>query len=478
MMKKTAIFALAGMLMSFPVYAGTMKVSSNWVSMREAADTEAKLVRVLYKEHKVKTVDGTETEVNGDKWVQVEDKDGTRGWIRSARLEAVSETAEAAKSTEEPIENVAISAMNKAEAAVTAQTETQKEEPKQEAPALEVSKQETSANQPKRLVLKQTPNETGAAANEAKKQEEKEAADKAIIEHVVKSLMPVKEKEKSVAEPAKTANAVEDEVITRNEEFKKAVAANKKDNSKAKVEDSEPTAKINKPTSVSNMVFVEGEGLHSVKIALKDLNRITCASKIGDPIYSKDKQIEIVRGGEKDLFVKISPIQTTYNGKTETTFNTFPREVFIECSGRVYNLVLLPEDELPTQTIAFRSAINDVKQAKEFERASPYEIMISDLIKSAYIEQVPSGFSVENGSLAYQFKEMDMRLRYVYRGYDYIVEDWELTSKMDGVVEIEENIFVPILKNPRAITLTVPRLARGETSRLLAVRAADGTVGR
>lgn len=121
------------------------------------------------------------------------------------------------------------------------------------------------------------------------------------------------------------------------------------------------------PDALANIVFVEGEGLHRVEIALKDLNRITCPGKIGDPIYSKDKQIEIVRGGEKDLFVKISPVQTTYNGETKIVFNDFPREVFVECAGNVYNLSLIPK-EITSQTMAIKTPIEDIFKAKSFEQ--------------------------------------------------------------------------------------------------------------
>lgn len=235
---------------------------------------------------------------------------------------------------------------------------------------------------------------------------------------------------------------------------------------------SKKTVEAKLPDTESNLVFVEGEGLHRVEISLKNLNRITCPGKIGDPIYSKDKQIEIVRGGEKDLFVKISPVQTTYNGETKVVFNDFPREVFVECSGNVYNLSLIPQD-ITSRTVVIKTPIEDIFKAKNFEQASDYEELISNLIKYAYVEQTPDGYSAEKGSIKYRFKEMDMRLRYVYKGHHYIVEDWEITSKLSDTIELEESLFVPVLKNPRAITIIIPRIAHNEKTRLLAVRLAS-----
>ncbi len=99
--------------------------------------------------------------------------------------------------------------------------------------------------------------------------------------------------------------------------------------------------------------------------------------------------------------------------------------------------------------------------------------MVSDIFKNVYQEMIPEGYAVKKGSLKYEFQEMDMRLRYVYTGHDYVVEDWEIKSKVPYTVELEENMFVPVLKNPRAISLTVPRLSENEKGRLLVIRAAS-----
>lgn len=221
----------------------------------------------------------------------------------------------------------------------------------------------------------------------------------------------------------------------------------------------------------SNIVLISGEGLHRVEVSLKDLNRITCNGNISDPIYSKDKEIEIQRGGKKDLFVKISPVKITQGGMTEVRYNDFPRELYVECNNMVYNLSLLPKEELASQTIVFKSPLSDTNKAMNYEKSTAYETMISDIFKSVYMEQIPEGYSVKKGTLKYEFDEIDMRLRYIYTGHSYIVEDWEIKSNVDKTVELEENVFVPVLKNPRAISLTVPRISKNEKGRLLVVRA-------
>lgn len=223
----------------------------------------------------------------------------------------------------------------------------------------------------------------------------------------------------------------------------------------------------------SNITMVSGEGLHRIEISLKDLNRITCNGSMSDPVYSKDKEIEIVRGGKKDLFVKISPVKITQGGMTEVRYNTFPRELYVECDSIVYNLSLLPKEDKPSQTIVFKTPYDDSKKAMSYEQSSDYETMVSDIFKNVYQEMIPEGYSVKKGSLKYEFQEIDMRLRYVYTGHDYVVEDWEIKSKVPHIVELEENMFVPVLKNPRAISLTVPRLSENERGRLLVIRLAS-----
>lgn len=223
----------------------------------------------------------------------------------------------------------------------------------------------------------------------------------------------------------------------------------------------------------SNIVMVSGEGLHRVEISLKDLNRITCNGSMSDPIYSKDKEMEIVRGGKKDLFVKISPVKITQGGMTEVRYNTFPRELYVECDNIVYNLSLLPKEDKPSQTIVFKTPYADSRKAMNYEQSTAYETMVSDIFKNVYQEMIPEGYAVKKGSLKYEFQEMDMRLRYVYTGHDYVVEDWEIKSKVPYTVELEENMFVPVLKNPRAISLTIPRLSENEKGRLLVIRAAS-----
>ena len=221
----------------------------------------------------------------------------------------------------------------------------------------------------------------------------------------------------------------------------------------------------------SNTTVVSDNTLHRVNISLKNLNRLSCGSKISDPIYSKDKEFEVVRGGDKDLFLKISPIKTTTaDGVTEIKFNTFERELFVECLGKIYNFTFIPVDNLPTQTIIIEATFQEIEKARNTERISDYEELIYSLVKHAYLEQIPTGYKMSKGNLAYQFKELEIKLRYVYKGYDYVVEDWEIKSVSPQVIDLDESSFIPYIKSARAVTFVAPRLSKNEKTRMLVVR--------
>jgi len=218
------------------------------------------------------------------------------------------------------------------------------------------------------------------------------------------------------------------------------------------------------------VVISNKDKLHRINISLKNLNRLTCGAKISDPIYSKDKEFEIVRGGDKDLFIKISPVRIVTNGVVEIKFNTFERELFVECLGNIYNFTLIPIDNLPTQTIVIKSIFHEIQQARNIERISDYEELLYKLIQNAYLEQIPTGYQMKKGNLAYEFEELEMKLRYVYKGYDYIVEDWEIISRSASVIELDESSFIPYIKSARAVTFVSPRLVKNDKTRMLVVR--------
>ena len=82
-----------------------------------------------------------------------------------------------------------------------------------------------------------------------------------------------------------------------------------------------------------------------VDVSKTDVNRIVCENgEIGKIVYSKDKELTIQKDGE-NAFVKLSPVTTRSNGIiVDTIVNDFIRDVYVECSKKIYSLNLTPKD--------------------------------------------------------------------------------------------------------------------------------------
>lgn len=216
----------------------------------------------------------------------------------------------------------------------------------------------------------------------------------------------------------------------------------------------------------NNITVVKNtDGYVFVDISLKDISRIQCAEEIKSTVYSKEKSIEIKTSG-RSAFVKILPKKD--NIKQTLIYEDIPREVFIECGGEVYSLVLVPKD-IPSQTIVLYSSLPDVKKARAFETSNPYEITITDLIKAAYTEIPPDGYRVKHMRFVKNFKELELVTVLSYEGFNMEVVSYLITAKSD--IELDEKTFLNVLdKNTLAIAILKPVLKSGETTRMFVVR--------
>lgn len=214
----------------------------------------------------------------------------------------------------------------------------------------------------------------------------------------------------------------------------------------------------------SDIQVVEGDGYHYVEISLIDVNRVVCSSEITGVVYSKEKSIEVKRKGN-NAWVKILPTKTG----EKIDYPSYPRELYVECSGKVFSLVLLPKKR-PATTIVLKVPYEDREKAREFERQPrSYERLLLSLIEHAYREVPPPGYVVrEVNESVKEFQEVNLSLLRRYEGDRYLVEEYLVEAKKD--VELDEGSFVPYLRYPLALTLVKPSLRKGESTRLLVVR--------
>lgn len=483
-MKKIIISSLAFSLMPLYASAEPLTVNIDFLNVRADNDNNAKVVKVLKKGD---VVDGNPEEIKLG-FIKVKLSTGETGYAGAKFL--LKENGELALDPKKKSKKVAVKNTKKTPKEDEIVFLSDDEEETEKA-VNKVKKEEKNTTKP--LVKEKESKEKEKSVNKDLKTVKIEESNEETIfthEESINTMKNNPEIEKVIAqidkkldENIKTLSKEQKEVNKKPLPVEKAKKDKKveKDVTEVLPEDMAKNIKTkDKVLSKSlgaeqNLVLVEGEGLHRVNISLKDLNRITCNGNISDPIYSKDKEIEIVRGGDNDLFIKISPLQLTTGNKTEIKFNTYPRELYVECNKMMYNISLLPQEDLKSQTIVLKNSFADKSKAISFEKATTYEkTVVNELIKAAYKEEAPSGYTVKQGGIKHKFNELDMTLRYSYVGHTFVVEDWEIVSKLNNPIELEENTFIPLLKKPRAISLTVPKFSQaGEKGRLLVVRLND-----
>ncbi len=206
-------------------------------------------------------------------------------------------------------------------------------------------------------------------------------------------------------------------------------------------------------------------GWNVVQISMGDVNRIVCErGEIATVVYSQEKEMQVKTEG-RNVFVKLVPKEEANSKKV---ISDYPRELYVECAGEVFQLLLYPKS-IPATTIYLKLPYKkDTTKARAFERASPFEETIAKLIKAAYLEEIPDGYDVEVvNSPAGSFRELDMVLFRRYTGDRFVVEEYLITAKLN--LELSEASFLPYLKNPSAISIVKPILKEGETTRMFVV---------
>lgn len=208
---------------------------------------------------------------------------------------------------------------------------------------------------------------------------------------------------------------------------------------------------------------VEGDGWHYVKVSLTDVNRIVCPVNIKSVVYSKEKELQ-VEISRRNAFVKFL-VRENPDGTKE--ISDIPRELYVECGDKVFQLILLPQ-KIPAVQVVLKLPYAEKERAREYERANPYDETMLSLIKSVYFEEPPEGYEVKLVNKPFKsFVELDMILYRVYEGDLYRVREFILSAKQN--IELWEGQFLPYLDKPLAISIVDPILKAGQSTRLIAV---------
>jgi len=223
--------------------------------------------------------------------------------------------------------------------------------------------------------------------------------------------------------------------------------------------------------ALAKVVIVEhSEDVQIVEVSKTNINRIVCPVEITTVIYSKEKDIEVKREG-RNLFIKflVRQIIDPNTGRVENVILDVPRDVYVECGGKIFSLILVPK-EIPPVTVVLRADVADIRKAHGFEKSfSEYEKLMIELIKKAYFEVPPEGYKVKvKNELAKEFKELSLILSKVYEGAQLAVEEYVIIAREN--IELFEEMFIPYLREPLAIAIVKPKLKGGEQTRMLVVR--------
>lgn len=215
--------------------------------------------------------------------------------------------------------------------------------------------------------------------------------------------------------------------------------------------------------------IIEGsEGYKFATVSLKDLSRIHCSNQITNVFYSKEKEIEIKTTGN-DAYIKILPRRTTGGDIVgeKIEYGSHPRELYVECSGQTFSIVLVPKD-LPAQTVVLKTPFADLKKAASYEKSNPYDNTMLDLVKKGFIGDIPEGYnSMHVGKEIKNFEELSLIHVRSYIGSKYSIFEYLIDAKR--TINIYESMFLPYLKNPLAISILKTTLEPTESTRMFVV---------
>jgi len=88
-------------------------------------------------------------------------------------------------------------------------------------------------------------------------------------------------------------------------------------------------------------------GWNVVYVSMGDVNRIVCEKgEVSTVVYSQEKEMQVKTEG-RNVFVKLVPKE---EGAGKKVIADYPRELYVECAGEVFQLLLYPKS-IPAATI-------------------------------------------------------------------------------------------------------------------------------
>lgn len=232
----------------------------------------------------------------------------------------------------------------------------------------------------------------------------------------------------------------------------------------------------------NNIQFVLPEVTTQIFLSSTDINRIICPPESEGEVHvvhSAEKGLNTKTVG-KDVFVKFNIIKKIEDGKETLIHSTVPTDMYVICGGEVYSMIVIPK-RIPSQMVKLSTGVkNTIKKNLSMYSGMAYEKKIIDIIKSAYIDNIPESFTVHLIKKPVDmFKDILMVFEriIVVDGVGLELKEYSLSvkdsSKTDTLNLTEKEFLKPDIagRGVVAISLDTHQLSKGDRARLFIVTA-------
>jgi conjugal transfer pilus assembly protein TraK len=223
----------------------------------------------------------------------------------------------------------------------------------------------------------------------------------------------------------------------------------------------------------ANAQVVMPEVHTTVRLSSTDTNRIQCGGPIKDVIASEEKGIMTKVVGN-DLYVKYKVLMTA-DGQERYTNKT--NDVYVICNGATYSLVIVPK-QISGQTVRLSGITKNVEKNNELFRGKDIEEIFTSILKSAYLDDIPESFVVQNADAAVPvpyFKDLDIRKRRDIRveGEGLVLHEYIIKTRRDVHLLEQDFLIKGFVDNPVFISVEPRQVPKGATSRLFIIEKSN-----
>jgi len=168
-----------------------------------------------------------------------------------------------------------------------------------------------------------------------------------------------------------------------------------------------------------------------LQVSATDVNRLIFPEDVAKAIVSQEKGVSAQING-RDVFVKFTRPRP---GNTDA--------YFIGASGEVYGLVLVPR-EMAAETAVIKPHGFDRLKTARLETSGPYEATLKRLIRAAYGEAAPEGYTeVRIGrEVAPRYQELRQTHLRTFRGELYEVKEYLVRNVSGQPLTLAEDVFI------------------------------------